>query len=124
MHLFILEDEVEDKRPECGEVDVEFPIRSDVGDQEDEDEDHGVGVGDQEPVGNVLGEEFHKRVWGHGLLGGGHGGDGGQAGRRGVTVGIQGHQGGLIRPGTHTGVKCIKIMVMLIVEYADQDIFT
>ena len=95
-------------------MDVEFPIGSDVGDQEDEDEDHGVGVGDQEPVGNVLGEEFHQRVWGHGLLGGGQGGHGGQAGRRGVTVGIQSHQGGLVRPDTHTGVKWIDIMHLLL----------
>ena len=56
--LIIFQYKVENERPESCEVDVEFPIRSEVGHQQDEYQDDGVGVGDEEPVRNVFREEF------------------------------------------------------------------
>ena len=62
MYLLIIQYKVENETPESSEVNVELSIRGDIGDQEDEDEDHGVGVGDHEPVGNVLGKHLDEGV--------------------------------------------------------------
>ena len=43
-------------------MDVELSIGGRVGDEEDDDEDDGVCVGDDEPVGNVLGKHLDEGV--------------------------------------------------------------
>ena len=60
--LFVLQNKVKDEAPEGSEVNVELSIGGGVGDEEDDDEDDGVGVGDDEPVGNVLGKHLDQRV--------------------------------------------------------------
>ena len=61
-NLFVLQNKVEDEAPEGSEVNVELSIRGGVGDEEDDDEDDGVGVGDDEPVGNVLGKHLDEGI--------------------------------------------------------------
>ena len=43
-------------------MNVELPIWGHVRYEENEDQDDRVGVGDQEPVRNVFGEELDKRI--------------------------------------------------------------
>ena len=43
-------------------MDVELSIGGRVGDQQDDNEDDGVGVRDDEPVGNVLGKHLDQGV--------------------------------------------------------------
>ena len=43
-------------------MNVELSIGGGVGDEEDDDEDDGVGVGDDEPVGNVLGKHLDQGI--------------------------------------------------------------
>jgi len=60
--LFVLQNKVKDEAPKGGEVDVELSIGGRVGDEEDDNEDDGVGVRDDEPVGNVLGKHLDQGV--------------------------------------------------------------
>ena len=87
-HLVIFQGEVEDEAPEGGEVDVELAVRGGVGDEEDDNEHHGVGVGDHEPVGNVLGKHLDQRVGLHRL--GGLGRHRGQGWGGAVRVSVKG----------------------------------
>ena len=61
-NLFVLQNKVKDEAPKGGEVDVELSIGGRVGDEQDDNEDDGVGVRDDEPVGNVLGKHLDQRV--------------------------------------------------------------
>ena len=83
-NLFVLQNKVKDEAPKGGEVDVELSIGGRVGDQQDDNEDDGVGVRDDEPVGNVLGEHLDR-------LRGLWRGDNRQSWFCCVRVGVQGH---------------------------------
>ena len=89
-NLFVLQNKVKDEAPKGGEVDVELSIRSRIGDEQDDDEDDGVGVRDDEPVGNVLGKHLDQGVRFNRLRGLWRG-DNRQSWFCCVRVGVQGH---------------------------------
>ena len=52
-------------------MNVEFSVGCHIGNEKDHDEDDGIGVGDDEPVRNVPGEQLDERICAEG---GGRGG--------------------------------------------------
>ncbi len=71
--MILYQKKVDDHAPESGEVDVEFAVGRDVADEEDADDDHRVDGHDDQPVGNLCGNEtrhFRRQNFAPGIDGG------------------------------------------------------